>query len=98
MRIFRKYPPELKKQALDLRRKGKTYREILYALREWNIPKNTLSDWCTKARISLTAAQQGKILEYQRTKLYEIQKIGSAWQRKEKQRRLKIASVEAGIF
>ena len=98
MRNIRRYPKQVKEQALNYRREGLTYKEILAKLPEYNIPKNTLSDWCTKARISLTAAQQGRILKYQMTKLYEAQKKGSEWQRKEKQKRLIVAKVDAENF
>lgn len=92
------YPKYVKEQALNYRREGLTYKEILAKLPEYNIPKNTLSNWCTKARISLTAAQQGRILKYQKTKLYEAQKKGSEWQRLQKIRRLQDAASDAKDF
>lgn len=98
MRIKQRYPKEVKEQALLLRRQGKTYREILSVLHTWNIPKNTLSNWCTRAHISLTAAQQGRILDYQRTCIYKNQLKGAEWNRRQCILRKQQAKVEAETF
>lgn len=99
MREIRRYPKEVKEKALSFRRLGFTYKEILILMKPTCIiPKNTLSDWCTKARISLSAAQQGKILKYQKARGYHSWLKGAEWNRKEKQKRLKIAKEEAKTF
>lgn len=84
MRKYQKYPKEVKDQALRLRRQGFAYLEILNKLSSHNIPKNTLSNWCTKARIHLDAIAQGKLLAWQNTKRYEFQLKGAAWHKNQK--------------
>ena len=84
MRKYKKYPKEVKDQALQLRRQGFAYLEILNKLSCYNIPKNTLSNWCTKAKIHLDAIAQVKLLAWQKTNKYEFQLKGAAWHKNQK--------------
>ncbi|MBI5151815.1 MAG: hypothetical protein HZA34_04635 [Candidatus Pacebacteria bacterium] len=95
MRKYRTYDKKIIFRALDLRRQGLSYKEILKKLEEYHIPKNTLSNWCTKAKISLDAIASGKLLAYQRVARYSAQLKGSAWQKTQKILRQKFAKMEA---
>jgi len=70
MRLCKQYPSEIKEKAILLRKNGLMYREIKVILSEWNIPKNTLSCWMIKAKVTLSNEQlkRNKAIHYENLK------------------------------
>lgn len=98
MRITQRYPVEIKNLALTLRKDGYSYREIREKLQKYNIPKNTLSCWVTKAKILLTNKQLQRIRKTQQHLLIEAHLKGGAWNKNQKLKRLEAARDDAWYF
>lgn len=98
MRKTQKYSLDVRNLALTLRKKGYSYREIREKLQKYNIPKNTLSYWVTKAKILLTNEQLQRIRKTQQHLLIEAHRKGGAWNRNQKLKRLEAARDDAGYF
>lgn len=98
MRTVQKYLPEVKNKALSLRKQGLIYREIQTELAEYHIPKNTISSWVTKAKITLTKEQLDIIHKKQQLLLHEAHFKGGAWNRNQKYKRLEEARSDAWHF
>lgn len=102
MRITKQYSAIVKNTAMELRRQGRSYGEILNELKECGIPKNTLTCWCNKAKISLTPEQRDEINKrthiMQMKHLRAIQLKGGAWHTQERKKRLEHAEFDAQYF
>lgn len=71
----------VKQKALELRRKGKTYKEITDALRI-DVPKSTLSYWCRSTL--LPKGYQRKVREYNLFNLEKARKIALRFQKEKR--------------
>jgi len=80
----------LKEKALDLRKHGKSIRDIEISL---SIPRSTLSGWFKN--IVLTVEQKRKLLENGRLGLIDARKKAVVWHKNQKKIRLKQAKEQA---
>jgi len=71
----------IKQKVLNLRRKGKTYQEIIRSLK-FSVPKSTLSYWCRSA--PLPNGYNRKVREYNLSNLGKARKIALRIQKKKR--------------
>jgi hypothetical protein len=87
------YPEEMREEARRLRREGWTLGEIAKKL---GPPKNTLTLWVRD--IALTPEQQQRIKDHEREMLSENQRLGAAYHRAARLKRIAVEQEKAEAF
>lgn len=87
------YPEQIREEARRLRREGWTLGEIA---RKLGPPKNTLTLWVRD--IELTPEQQQRIKEHEREMLSENQRLGAAYHREARLKRIAAEQEKAAAF